>query len=296
MSLSHLPEDQWPDECRRLYAQLAAWLANVDRERPALRFDGTISSLIEHFERHDLSPYQAVKYNSRDTYDDAHRLLRKTVGARQLSKLAGIDFLQWEENLKKPAEPGGSLRITRSHKTMSHLRRLLRWGVVLELPHCQRLTAIISQMDFEAPQVRSEYMTFEQAAAIIEAAHEQGRPSIALGQALQFELMLRQKDVIGEWITDTSTTAGIRHTAPNSLKPKRWDNGLLWSHIDGDMILTKLVTKTARTTRAVAQFDLKLYPLVMAELARIPAEKRIGPVVINEYTHQPYTHDTYREL
>ncbi|MER2251489.1 hypothetical protein ABS772_16340 [Methylorubrum podarium] len=35
--------------------------------------------------------------------------------------------------------------------------------------------------------------------ALRAAAHEVGRPSIALAVTLQFDLGLRQKDVIGEW-------------------------------------------------------------------------------------------------
>src|SRR4029077_8886359 len=34
--------------------------------------------------------------------------------------------------------------------------------------------------------------------------------------------------------------------------------------------------------------DLTMSPLVMAELARIPREKRVGPVVISGYTGLPY--------
>jgi hypothetical protein len=39
----------------------------------------------------------------------------------------------------------------------------------------------------------------------------------------------------------------------------------------------------------------KKMPLVMAELERIPMDKRVGPLIVNEYTGLPYTDDVYRE-
>jgi len=58
----------------------------------------------------------------------------------------------------------------------------------------------LSKMRFAMPQPRKERLTSAQANAIRAKAHEMGRPSIALAQAFQFELMLRQKDVIGEYV------------------------------------------------------------------------------------------------
>lgn len=296
VTLTDMPEEQWPAECQRLHKDLEKWLSAEGR--PKIAWTGTIDSLIEHYTEHKLSPYKQVKYNSRADYDKANRLLSDAVGARTLSRLTGVDFLQWEINFKKPAEEGDDPVVTRSHKAMTHLRRLLRWGLVLELPHCKRLVPIIEALEFEQPPERDEHMEFEQCQAIIAAAHELGHHALAFGQALQYELMFRQKDVIGEWIPITDMNApmtGILHTAPNSQKPKRWDNGLTWAHIKPGLILEKLVEKTKKKTRVVAKFDLTKMPLVMAELERIPMENRVGPLIINEYTRLPYTADVYRE-
>jgi integrase len=40
--------------------------------------------------------------------------------------------------------------------------------------------------------------------------------------------------------------------------------------------------------RESALYDMTLSPLIMEELARIPMERRIGPVIINGYTGRPY--------
>ena len=45
---------------------------------------------------------------------------------------------------------------------------------------------------------RKTVMPYEQVVAFILKAHELGRPELALAQAIQFEGMLRQIDVIGE--------------------------------------------------------------------------------------------------
>lgn len=284
--LSNVPSEEWPERCQKLYNELLLWL-DGDHEKP-LRFEGTMNSLCDYYVRHDLSPYHQVKYNTRATYDDAIKWIRKTVGSRALAKITGVDFLRWHENFLKPVGDGPR-RVDSAHRNMSMIRRLLKWGVVLELPHAKRLSDIISELEFEQPRVRDEYMVYEQAVAFIAQAHIFDKPSMALAQALQFELGFRQKDVIGEWIPDM-TSSGIRHTAVNAVRPKRWDNGLLWSHIDANMILRKSTVKKDRP----AEFDLTMYPMLMAEIAKVPMDKRVGPMIISENTGLPYTANVYR--
>src|SRR5262245_10306763 len=76
---------------RKLYGELQIWLAGEMDERPPLRFEGTISSLVENYERHELSPYRSVKWNTRDSYEVSLKTLRKAVGARALKNIAAID-------------------------------------------------------------------------------------------------------------------------------------------------------------------------------------------------------------
>jgi hypothetical protein len=285
--LTNLPPGEWPERCQKLYNELMLWL-DGDHGKP-LRFEGTMNSLMDYYVGHDLSPYHQVKYNTRATYDDSIRWIRKAVGARAMAMITGVDFLRWHENFIKPASPDGPRRVDSAHRNMSMIRRLLKWGVVLELPHAKRLSDIIRELEFEQPPVREEYMTYDQAVAFIRQANILGKPSMALAQALQFELAFRQKDVIGEWLPDM-TGSGIRHTAVNAVRPKRWDNGLTWSHVDGDMVLRKDTVKTGQG----AGFDLKLYPMLIAELMRVPVDKRVGPMIISENTGLPFTANTYR--
>jgi hypothetical protein len=288
--LSHLPEEQWGAECRRLTGDLKLWLAGLMEAEAKLEFDGSIGSLLKHFQRHELSPYRNVKYNTQAKYDHTIKIVTGAVGERKLKKLSGLDFVRWEKEFQAPATKGGPRRVQRGHECMSMIRMAMRWGAVAGLPYANGLADILLKMEFEELPPREDMVTYDMAVALIAEAHEVGRPSIALAQALQFELTLRQKDVIGEWVPDM-TGGGIRNTSINSLNNKRWDNGLTWSHIDQDMILKKRTTKR----KVPAEFDLKLYPLVMAEIGKVPADRRVGPMIINEETGLPYTGTVFRD-
>jgi hypothetical protein len=71
---------------------------------------------------------------------------------------------------------------------------------ILEDRECARIRQVMSALRFPGSPKRKQRITFEQAQAVIAMARRMKEPTIALAQALQFELMLRQKDVIGEWV------------------------------------------------------------------------------------------------
>ena len=291
----HGPEEDWPAICKAHYADLQDWLLEQAQPRAPKHFDGSIAGLIDLYTGHELSDYHKVKPNTKTRYEWEHGVLRKTVGKRQLSKLAGLDFIRWHMNFGEPKHPGGPRRSARAHDLMSAVRRIMAWGVVLELPHAFKLSQALGKLKFEEPAARQSIVTYEQAVAIIGKAHEWGWPSIAMAQALQYDLNLRQIDVIGEWVVDRDSTNGIRNNVKNARVPKRWQTGLLWSDIDDRLILSKLVSKTARRTKAVASFDLRKRPLVLAEIERTPRDKRVGPMVVNEVTRLPYGGGVFRD-
>ena len=66
---------------------------------------------------------------------------------------------------------------------------------------CARLFKAVGELRLESSPPRTVQMTAEHANAICKTAREHfDWYSIALAQALQFELLLSQKDVIGEWV------------------------------------------------------------------------------------------------
>ncbi|RYB02112.1 hypothetical protein [Lichenibacterium ramalinae] len=82
------------------------------------------------------------------------------------------------------------------------------------------------------------------------------RPSLALGTALQWETLLRQRDVIGEW---EPYRAGDKPPGGWALNGRACVNGLLWEHIAPDWTMSKRTTKTG----AVVTFDLTALPLAL---------------------------------
>lgn len=295
--------------CNVLQSELKEWLAKRGiGETP--KYDGTLRSLIRLYTRTEESPYFKVKSNTKAMYDESLDVLEKAVGARQLDKLIGLDFTRWYANFKQPAKdtekqatrraeaaamgiilPPNPERPRRAYKAMQLLRIVIKFGIVLNITECFRLAVVLENMEFSAPGARTEAMTYAQARAICDKAIAKGLHSIALAQALQFELTLRQIDVIGRWEkTDSPKDGGIVD------RGQRWRDGLLWSHLGSDGILSKETSKTGQQ----AEHDTTAYPFLREMIDLIPLSKRFGPMIKSEATGLPYRRrhfaDVWREI
>lgn len=90
---------------------------------------------------------------------------------------------------------------------------------------------------------------------------------MALGVAAQFELLLRQKDIIGEW--EPTATGG-----------EAWRGYFTWEHIPG----WRWRMKTSKSKyRAAADFDLTNYSMLFPLLEAVPHEQRVGAIVKGEH-------------
>lgn len=263
----------------RLHSELLEWLGHRQND-PIASFDGTMAGLIRVYQMDPQSPFHKLKANTRENYVYDLRFLNRKVGSNSLHNLSARDFIQWYDNAKRPEKAGGSERVRRAHGLITMVRIVIRWGAVLELDECDRLSNILSRLEFKQPAARREIVTYDQAVAIIAKAHEMGRPSVAFAQALQFELTLRQSQVIGQWLRydgpapEGGLLDGRRH----------WQDGLTWNDILPHFTLSKRTSKTG----APAEFNLKLYPLVMAEIERSRPAERIGPLIKDESSGLPY--------
>jgi hypothetical protein len=212
-------------------------------------------------------------------------VIEKAFGKRTLAGIKSGDFRRWYDEAAKPKKPGMPPRIRKAHGIISMFRRLCTYGVAAELPECARLAAILDASRFKQPGRRRVKLELHHVEAHIKTAIDEGRVSLALGEALQFETQLRQRDVIGEWapISEGEERSGI------VLNDHRWGNGLTWSDISADLLLVKETTKTG----AIVAHDLKLCPLVMSVLSLIPSGKRVGPIIIDENAGRPYAAHAY---
>jgi hypothetical protein len=163
---------------------------------------------------------------------------------------------------------------------------------MVEIDGCERLARILNgignhghkPIKFKGGDPRRSELTLEHVMAFVDECRKPQNKlhrGLALATVLQFETTLRQADVIGQWWPDPDAALG-----PLTNKGTRW-RGLSWGeHIDADLIMQKPTSKSRE--RKITLADLSMSDLVMAELADIPREQRIGPVVICGYTGLPY--------
>lgn len=269
--------------CLRLQAEMLQWSAN--RGQPDGRFDGTILGLSRRYQTDEASPFKRLKHNTRakDTY--TLKMIEAAFGSRSLAALRISDFYRWYDAAKKPKSPGDPERVRRAYGIIKKLRELFAFGIMAELPECARLYEILARARFKQPARRRVAMELAHVEAFVAKALELDRLSLALGTAIQFEAVLRQKDVIGEWepIPDGEAATGI------VLNGRRWKNGLTWADLAADLVLRKATTKTG----AYAAHDLKLSALVTGLLARVPVARRVGPLIVDETAGRPYAESAY---
>jgi hypothetical protein len=276
-------------QCRRLQADMLVFGKEKDFvvARPAL----TLRELINKYQTDPVSTYHKKRYAVRKNHDITLRRIVLLHGAHRLDEIRARLLLTWHGEWSN-----GGQKIAIAHAMIGHLRTLFGFGAtMLEDAECERLCVILHKMRFAMPKPRDERLTADQVIAHRAKAHGHGWDSMALAQALQFELMLRQKDVIGEWVPVSEP--GISAV----VGPKgKWLMGLRWEEIDENLILRHNTSKRGKDI----EVNLRLAPMVMEELglhcakppetltrSDLPAS---GPVIICEVTGYPYTTAEFR--
>lgn len=286
--------DEWnmmSDVCHECQQEMLVWGRGGLIGVPT--FNGTLSSLMDCYRQDTDSPFHKLRYSSRSHYEDLIRLLRQEHGEERLESLKARTFLRWHETWTT----GTKLAI--GHSKIAMLRILFSFGAsILEDPECQRLSGVLSKMRFPTPKPRTERLTAQQANAIRAKARQMGRSSISLAQSFQFELMLRQRDCIGEFVP--LKEPGISDLVVDGHK---WLRGIRWEEIDQNLTLRHVTSK--RQKEIVV--SLRNAPMVMEELSYLTNGVGIdeirredlpasGPIVISEWDNLPWTGPEYRRL
>jgi hypothetical protein len=246
-------------------------------------FDGTIASLIECYRTNERSPYHALTHKVSNNYAGALNRLSEEIGH---TRIADINADRISHLYDGWAEGG---RVALAHSFIAKLRLLSGFGAtVLDDPECIRFASLMRTMRFKTPQARVEQMTAAHATAICAKAHEVGWRSIALAQAIQFELKLRSVDVIGEWVPISDPT-------PSTIVwgNEKWVRGLRWSDIDSKMILRFSIMDRLKRKKPF-EVDLTKLPMVMHELDIMTDYDTSGPLIICEPTGRPYSTAEFR--
>ena len=261
-----LPDDATSEEieelCEAYTARLMAWLQYGDRCR--YDYDGTIGALCDAYERHPESPIKSVRRGTALGYGDSLKVIRATVGGRAVRQLTPIDVKAWYRKWRAPKKPGARERIKRAHDAVAVLKMVVNFGCAIGFSECCAFSAGLSKLRFEKSPPRESAMTAEHAKAFIATALKRGDSRglyMAIGVATQFETMLRQKDVIGEWL-------------PDETGREAWTGAYTWENIPGGIFRLKTSKTGARIAHDLTRLEL-LWPL----LQQVPQHERTGAIV-----------------
>lgn len=274
------------------------------------QYTGTVESACRFYQTHPMSGFHTVKANTRRTYTSSLKLIESTVGARSLKRVTTVDVKHWYNQWRKPAvtfdKDGnkviGPERIDRAHDATEIFRTVIRFLAALRVPEAKLLNEELKLVKFEKGGAREEELTFAQATAFIKKALEFGEDGtypkdralyLALGTAAQFELLLRQKDIIGERMP--AATQADKRKLPKgatviAYDAFDWAGFFTWERIPG----WRWRMKTSKSKyRSAAEFDLTKYGLLMPLLEAVPHEQRTGPIIKDE-TDRPVRENSYR--
>jgi hypothetical protein len=160
----------------------------------------TISALISSFRTDQHSRYGRLSYKMRTDRDRYLTRIERDYGHCLLETIDSRTLTTWYKRWTE----GGKLAVGKAF--IGQLRALFSHGLFwLEDSESQRLYAVLDRKRFQPIQPRKISMTSGHARAIRAKAKEVGLYSVALAQAFQYELMMRQKDVIGDWAPKAET-------------------------------------------------------------------------------------------
>lgn len=277
------------DRCNSLQSDMLVWGRGG---LPVVGvFDGTVRSLIASFRSDQDSGYHKLRIRTRRFYDTLCRRLETDHGEELIANVKARNVLRWHESWSADG------KIAMGHAMVGMLRTLLSFGLtILEDEECGRLSGVLSKMRFPMAKPRLERLTAEYAIAIRAKAHENNKPSLALAQAFQFELMLRQKDVIGEWMPISEP--GVSDVISGN---EKWLRGIRWEGINENLVLRHVTSKRQKEI----EVDLRNAPMVLEELclfAGLPVGSVVsrdllpknGPIIKKEIVNIPYTDSQFR--
>jgi hypothetical protein len=240
----------------------------------------TLRRLIKLYRTDPLSRWHRLRYQVRRNHRNLLRQIVRRYGRVKLKKITARTLLKWH------AEWLDGTKFSSAHAFIKKLRAVLGFGLtIIEDKHCARIRQVMSSLRFPGAPKRKQRITADQATAVRKAAHRRGWHSIALAQAFQFELMLRQKDVIGEWLP--MEEEGEPHLIDGT---EKWLRGIRWEEIDEYLVLRHQTSKTGKP----AVFDLNMAPMLMEEMKRFPQIPKNGPVIVCEYSGLPFASYEFR--
>lgn len=266
------------DQCTRLQNEMITWGRGGLPDAPA-QYTGTLQTLSDCYQDDPDSNFLKLEHKTRLYYKTLMKMVLADHGAVEIKTINGRLLKRWHEQWSARG-------VSMSHSMVGMLRTMFSFGaVMLEDRECERLCGVMHKMRFKVGKPRTETLTAQQADAIREIARQCGYRSIALAQAFQFDCMLRQRDVIGEWMPQAEP--GLSDVL---YEADKWMKGIRWEEIDDNMILRHVTSKRKKEV----EINLALCPMVMDELNRMGERPANGPVIVCETTLLPWTANAFR--
>jgi hypothetical protein len=283
---------QISDLCKRLQDEMLIFgRGGLPTSSIQYVFDGSLRSLINLYQTDPDSRYHKKQYAVRANHNTLYRRLMDEHGDVQLADIKARLIIAWNAQWTD-----GGVKLATGDSFRGRLRELVTFGAtILEDPECERLCGVMPKMRFENAKPRTAIMRAEQAIAHRNMARKVGWRSMALADAMQFDLTLRQKDVVGELVPMREPGVSDVH-----FDGKKWIKGARWEEVDENFIFRHVTSKRGKPVEA----DLHYAPMVMEELsliAKVPvAELRrdmfpaSGPMIISETQQRPWRAQSFR--
>jgi hypothetical protein len=298
-----LPADVVTDEqitefCALQNARLDAW---IEQQTKALeggsqpetrtRYDGSVQSGCRVFQEHALSPFNTkMKFNTQKTCLSFLKLIEATGGSNMFRNVTVPLVQSWYQDWRAPDFEGDIEHVKRAHEGVSILRQVIYFlAAMRKYEGVSKLAAELKLVTFERPTARTQAITYAHAVAFCRAAEElvqlgKIRPDRALyaqiGVMAQFELMLRERDIIGEWAKNTAKRRLPVGITVIERGEEAWAGYFTWEGIPG----WRWVMKTSKSRyREAGDFRLQNYGLLFPLLERVPREERTGAIVKGEH-------------
>lgn len=282
--------------CQEYQDEMLVWARGSVPEIAGI-YDATWGALVQQYRTDPDSPYHKKRYASRQHYDTLCRRIDKDCGPLKIAETDARKLLRlhegWSDNGKK---------VTMGHSMIGMLRTITTFGAtILKCAACKGVRSDLHDMRVPAGKPREHHLTADQAHAICIKARSMREPfrySIAIGQSLQFDGTMRQKDIIGEWVPLEE-----KNVPPTDIFSgnKKWVRGIRAEEIDENLILRHMTSKRDK----MLVLDLKHCPMVIEQfrfMAGLAADEPLlrghiptsGPLIVNEQTGVPWESHNYR--
>lgn len=262
------------------------------------RYDGTMRAACLIYQEHPLSAFHHVSFKTRTGYLADHKVIIESVGARLIRNVTVLDVQDWYRKWRAGVayvdeETGerwnGPERIARAHNAVAMVRTVLRFMAALRHADCKLLVEELAKVQFEREGAREEELTYSQVRDFLRAAADMAGKGLierdralylSIAVAAQFEMMLRQGDIIGKWAPRKASAKFPGGIEIVHVDQETWSGFFTWEKMPG----WRWRTRTSKSKyRAAAEFDLKLYDLLYPLLEQVPIEERAGAIVKGEH-------------